>query len=165
MRFGFAQLFQNLRRTRAGEVLQVEEAVKTNNLFQKQVFLTTRVPGKTSALERVDHKGLCALWATQLLVMGLQQQRIARTQQRGQARIRRQRNEDRPALPDVRSASSRPLPWVLAEYSTHYHSERNHQGKSNKLLFPNADDRNERGHPVECRHRLGGLLKYYRRAA
>jgi putative transposase len=58
-----------------------------------------------------------------------------------------------------------PLSRVLAEYSTHDHSERNHQGKSNKLLFPNVDDRNQRGHSVECRHRLGGLLKYYRRAA
>src|ERR1035437_6706338 len=29
-----------------------------------------------------------------------------------------------------------PLSRVLAEYSRHYHSERNHQGKSNKLLFP-----------------------------
>ena len=58
-----------------------------------------------------------------------------------------------------------PLSRVLAEYSRHYHSERNHQGKSNKLLFPNLDDRNQRGHSIECRHRLGGLLKYYRRAA
>jgi putative transposase len=57
-----------------------------------------------------------------------------------------------------------PLSRVLAEYSRHYHSERNHQGKSNKLLFPHPDELNQPG-PVECRHRLGGLLKYYRRAA
>ena len=59
-----------------------------------------------------------------------------------------------------------PLSRVLAEYSRHYHSERNHQGKSNQLLFP---DVNEKPHPkihsIECTHRLGGLLKYYRRAA
>ncbi|MCU1338222.1 MAG: Integrase, catalytic region, partial [Bryobacterales bacterium] len=58
-----------------------------------------------------------------------------------------------------------PLSRVLTEYSRHYHSERNHQGKSNKLLFPNGGERNRQGHPVECHHRLGGLLKYYRRAA
>ena len=58
-----------------------------------------------------------------------------------------------------------PLSRVLAEYSRHYHSERNHQGKSNKLLFPNASERTQLGRPVECRRRLGGLLKYYRRVA
>jgi putative transposase len=59
-----------------------------------------------------------------------------------------------------------PLSRTLAEFSAHYHGERNHQGKGNKLLFPEAADKTEeRGHVVECRHRLGGLLKYYARAA
>jgi putative transposase len=49
-------------------------------------------------------------------------------------------------------------------HSRHYHGERNRQGKGNRLLFPNPDELNQPG-PVECRHRLGGLLKYYRRAA
>jgi putative transposase len=58
------------------------------------------------------------------------------------------------------------LSRTLAELSAHYHGERNHQGKDNKLLFPDAGDKpKERGHAVECRHRLGGLLKYYGRAA
>jgi transposase InsO family protein len=52
-----------------------------------------------------------------------------------------------------------PLSRTLAEFSTHYHGERNHQGKSNKLLFPDAGDKpKKRGHAVECRHRLGVLL-------
>jgi hypothetical protein len=35
-----------------------------------------------------------------------------------------------------------------------------------KLLFPEAgDEPKQRGRTVECRHRLGGLLKYYARAA
>src|SRR6202140_2342810 len=59
-----------------------------------------------------------------------------------------------------------PLSRVLSEYSRHYHHERNHQGKGNQLLFPDAS---EKGTPqsgeIECRYRLGGLLKYYRRAA
>jgi putative transposase len=60
----------------------------------------------------------------------------------------------------------RPLSRVLAEFSTHYHSERNHQGKGNKLLFQNPnDERGSGGRGLVCRHRLGGLLKYYRRAA
>ena len=59
-----------------------------------------------------------------------------------------------------------PLSRTLAEFSAHYHGERNHQGKGNKLLFPDAADKTEqRGHAVECRQRLGGLLKFYARAA
>jgi putative transposase len=58
------------------------------------------------------------------------------------------------------------LSRVLNEYSTHYHRERNHQGKGNRLLFPETNEtRNLKRRSIECRHRLGGLLKYYRRAA
>jgi putative transposase len=59
-----------------------------------------------------------------------------------------------------------PLSRVLTEYSRHYHGERNHQGKGNQLLFP---DLSNKQHPLspatECHNRLGGLLKYYKRAA
>jgi transposase InsO family protein len=59
-----------------------------------------------------------------------------------------------------------PLSRTLAEFSAHYHGERNHQGKGNKLLFPDAGDKPKKcGHLVERRDRLGGLLKYYGRAA
>jgi hypothetical protein len=51
---------------------------------------------------------------------------------------------------------------VLNEYNTHYHQERNHQGKNNRLLFPQPSPR---GQTLSCRHRLGGILKYYERAA
>jgi putative transposase len=55
---------------------------------------------------------------------------------------------------------------VLTEYSRHYHGERNHQGKGNQLLFPEQGDRRiEQNRAIECRKRLGGLLKYYRCAA
>jgi hypothetical protein len=33
-----------------------------------------------------------------------------------------------------------PLSRTLAEFSAHHHGERNHQGKGNKLLFPEAGD-------------------------
>jgi hypothetical protein len=60
----------------------------------------------------------------------------------------------------------RPLSRALAEFSAHYHGERNHQGKGNRLLFPDACHKSKpRGRSVECRHRLGGLLKYYGRVA
>jgi transposase InsO family protein len=59
-----------------------------------------------------------------------------------------------------------PLSRVLTEYSRHYHHERNHQGKGNRLLFPDLSNKqHQQSRAIECRHRLGGLLKYYQRAA
>ena len=58
----------------------------------------------------------------------------------------------------------RSLRRALSEYVEHYHAERNHQGKGNVLLFPRGPNiRCER--PVECRERLGGLLRYYHQEA
>jgi transposase InsO family protein len=55
---------------------------------------------------------------------------------------------------------------ALTEYTKHYHAERNHQGKANKLLFPGqAAQRSGSRRHVRCEERLGGLLKYYRREA
>ena len=53
---------------------------------------------------------------------------------------------------------------ALTEFVTHYHSERNHQGKGNSLLFPAPLTKAPR-RTVRCRERLGGLLRYYCRAA
>lgn len=53
---------------------------------------------------------------------------------------------------------------ALTEFVAHYHSERNHQGKGNSLLFPAAALETRR-RDVRCRQRLGGLLRYYSRAA
>ncbi len=51
---------------------------------------------------------------------------------------------------------------ALREFTEHYHGERNHQGLRNELIegreLPYAG-------PIEVDERLGGLLKYYRRAA
>ena len=57
------------------------------------------------------------------------------------------------------------LRHALQEYVAHYHHERNHQGKGNVLLFPSTNQDPERAGPMLCRERLGGLLKYYERAA
>jgi hypothetical protein len=54
---------------------------------------------------------------------------------------------------------------ALHEYAEHYHHERNHQGKGNVLLFPAVSHNTARQGPVQCRERLGGLLKYYEREA
>src|SRR6516225_3383551 len=55
---------------------------------------------------------------------------------------------------------------ALIQFQEHYHQERNHQGKSNVLLFPATaplEPGGRRG--IRCRERLGGLLRYYSRAA
>ena len=55
---------------------------------------------------------------------------------------------------------------AITEFLKHYHHERNHQGKSNLLLFPAAG--HHRPSPraaIQCQERLGGLLKYYCPAA
>jgi len=55
---------------------------------------------------------------------------------------------------------------ALSEYLLHFHSERNHQGKGNVLLFPTATRAKTRvDGSVACKERLGGLLKYYHRGA
>jgi hypothetical protein len=53
------------------------------------------------------------------------------------------------------------LRHVLTPYVAHFHHERNHQGKGNALLFPTVGPDAERAGPIQCRERLGGLLKYY----
>ena len=55
---------------------------------------------------------------------------------------------------------------ALTNFCEHYHTERNHQGKGNKLLFPRpAPPGPPRRGRVRCQERLGGLLKYYHREA
>jgi len=56
------------------------------------------------------------------------------------------------------------LQRALSEFIAHFHSERNHQGKGNVLLFPAPEEESHRRR-VRCRERLGGLLRYYSRAA
>ena len=53
------------------------------------------------------------------------------------------------------------LRYALAQYVTHFHHERNHQGKGNVLLFPTVHQDGEHAGLLQCRERLGGLLRYY----
>jgi transposase InsO family protein len=57
------------------------------------------------------------------------------------------------------------LKRALNEFIEHYHAERPHQGKDNVLLFPAGDRRSASDGRVSCNERLGGLLRYYFRAA
>ena len=54
---------------------------------------------------------------------------------------------------------------ALQQYIVHYHEERNHQGKDNRILFPSQTEARRNRGAVRCRERLGGLLKYYEREA
>jgi putative transposase len=55
---------------------------------------------------------------------------------------------------------------ALTDFIDHFHTERNHQGKSNVLLFPTEKVGQQKPRSrVRCRERLGGLLKYYSYAA
>ena len=53
---------------------------------------------------------------------------------------------------------------AVREYVEHYHAERNHQGLGNQLIDP-SDNVNAVAGKIECRERLGGMLKYYHRRA
>ncbi len=60
----------------------------------------------------------------------------------------------------------RSLVPALKQYIIHYHEERNHQGKSNVLLFPSFSHNPQRKDTtIECRERLNGMPKYYYRKA
>ena len=56
------------------------------------------------------------------------------------------------------------LESALKEFTAHYHGERNHQGLGNCLIDPGGEVGQEIGE-VQCRERLGGLLRYYYRDA
>ena len=57
--------------------------------------------------------------------------------------------------------SEHSLTHILKEYVAHYHQERPHQGKGNVVLLSSPDQNSARQGSIQCRQRLGGLLKYY----
>ena len=52
---------------------------------------------------------------------------------------------------------------AVDQFCEHYHRERNHQGLENKIVEPDFDSNGQGA--VQCRKRLGGLLRYYHRDA
>ena len=67
-------------------------------------------------------------------------------------------------LAQIIPLGERHLRTAVKEYTEHYHVERNHQGLENELIEKPSDDLDVNG-AVECRERLGGVLKYYDRRA
>lgn len=53
---------------------------------------------------------------------------------------------------------------AVTAYVEHYHRERNHQGLQNQVLEPGSEIGTSVG-SIQCRERLGGMLKYYYRDA
>lgn len=53
---------------------------------------------------------------------------------------------------------------AVNQFLEHYHQERNHQGLENQIIDPGGEVGSIAG-KIECRERLGGLLRYYHRAA
>ena len=49
---------------------------------------------------------------------------------------------------------------AVGQFLKHYHGERNHQGLGNRLINPGEEVGRVQG-DIECRERLGGLLRYY----
>ena len=58
----------------------------------------------------------------------------------------------------------RHLRKAVEKFTEHYHLERNHQGLDNELIEKSSRPVSE-GSAVECRERLGGILKHYHRRA
>ncbi len=55
---------------------------------------------------------------------------------------------------------------AITQFVQHYHLERPHQGKDNQLLLPpSAFPGPRHAGRIQCHERLGGLLKFYQRAA
>ena len=67
-------------------------------------------------------------------------------------------------LDQIIPLGERHLRKAVREYTEHYHAERNHQGRGNELIETPFEEPVMDG-AVECQERLGGVLKYYRRAA
>ena len=56
------------------------------------------------------------------------------------------------------------LQKAVTQFLEHYHQERNHQGMGNRILVP-GEEVGRAGGEIQCRERLGGLLRYYYRKA
>ena len=60
--------------------------------------------------------------------------------------------------------NERSLRKATREFAAHYHTERNHQGLKNRLIEQGGRNESPFG-ALECVQRLGGMLRFYHRAA
>jgi transposase InsO family protein len=56
------------------------------------------------------------------------------------------------------------LQRAVGRYLHHFHQHRNHQGLENRIINPGSEVGRQEGE-VQCRASLGGILRYYHRAA
>ena len=66
------------------------------------------------------------------------------------------------SLSQIMPLGERHLRRAVTDCTEHYLGERSHQGLGNELIEPLTMEVHSR---VECRERLGGVLKYYYRRA
>jgi putative transposase len=69
----------------------------------------------------------------------------------------------RECLDRVIPLSEQHLRLIVGQYVRHYNTERNHQGIGNRLIEPTIAANG--GGTIQCRERLGGLLRFYHREA
>ena len=69
------------------------------------------------------------------------------------------------ALSRLILCGERALQHALTEYVAHFHQERPQQRKGNVVLMPALRQAGAYPAPLQCRERVGGLLKYYDREA
>ncbi len=62
------------------------------------------------------------------------------------------------------SSVKKMLHTAVEQFLKRYHGERSHQGLGNQLINPGEEVGRENGE-IQCRERLGGLLRYYLRDA
>ena len=60
--------------------------------------------------------------------------------------------------------SEKMLHTAVGQFIDHYHGERNHQGLGNRIIEPGDEVGRNEGE-INCRQRLGGLMRYYYRDA
>ena len=72
------------------------------------------------------------------------------------------RNIKEPCLQRLILFGEESLRTAIQSFVAHYHTERNHQGLSNRLINPEVDHLGNAG-VIQRHQRLGGMLNYYYR--
>jgi putative transposase len=67
-------------------------------------------------------------------------------------------------LSEIILFGERSLRRAMKDHIAHYHTQRNHQGRNNLLLFHRIS-KTDHDQSVRRRDRLGGLLRYYHQEA
>jgi putative transposase len=109
----------------------------------------------------------CAAFHSILIAVGIQTVKLPPRSPNLNAHLERwHRSVREECLSKLILFGERSLRHALGQYVSHFHTERNHQGKDNVILFPAPADRvGEATGEIRTRERLGGLLKFYHRAA